>query len=226
MNKKNNLMLDGFKFGMLLQVGGMGPICLLLFQLSSIIPLFPVLWGVWAVALADGIYILISVLGIMKIINQVHEFSSLYKKIVGFIISVIGLSFCMMVFAENNTDYISEYAWSSQNIFLTLLILNLFNPVAIVCYTGVFTAKVISAKLSHKELISYAFGVLLTTPIFLSMVVVIGHYTTSFLPSFMVGFLNIIVGIMLICWGICYIFPSCKLLAAKIKSKFLLNKTK
>jgi len=83
MNKKQHIVSEGLKFGMLLQIGGMGPICLLLFQLSSILPLYSVLWGVWAVALADGIYTLISVLGIMKLIGQVNEFSSLYKELSG-----------------------------------------------------------------------------------------------------------------------------------------------
>ncbi|MBE6451482.1 MAG: hypothetical protein E7016_05920 [Alphaproteobacteria bacterium] len=226
MNKKQHIVSEGLKFGMLLQIGGMGPICLLLFQLSSILPLYSVLWGVWAVALADGIYTLISVLGIMKLIGQVNEFSSLYKRIVGLIISTIGISFCLMVFSNGEVDYISQYAWNPQNIFLTLLILNLLNPVAIVCYTGVFTAKVISAKLSNKDLVLYALGVLSSTPIFLSLVVVIGHYTTSFLPDFVVGILNIVVGLMLFVWGVCYIFPNGRFIkfVEKIKQKIVLRK--
>ena len=63
MSSKKFIMLDGLKFGMLLQIGGMGPICLLIFQLSSILPLYSVLSGAWAVAIADGVYTLISVYG-------------------------------------------------------------------------------------------------------------------------------------------------------------------
>lgn len=219
-------MLDGLKFGMLLQIGGMGPICLLIFQLSSILPLYSVLSGAWAVAIADGVYTLISVLGIMKIIHQVNDFSKIYKKIVGIIISMIGISFCLMVFSKADVNYISEYAWTPQNVFWTLLILNLLNPVAIVCYTGVFTAKVISCKLSNKDLVLYALGVLSSTPIFLSLVAVVGHYTTSFLPSVVVGLLNIVVGLMLFMWGICYVFPDCQLFKymAKIKEKLIYRK--
>lgn len=211
MNKSFSPALDGLKLGMALQFGGMGPICLLLFQLSSILPLTPVLGGVWAVTFVDGIYIAISVLGIMQLIRQVKEFSSFYKKIVGTVIAVIGLSFCLMVFSNGDTNYISEYAWSADNVFWTLFFLNLLNPVAIVCYTGVFTAKVISSKLNHRELILFALGTLSSTPVFLSAVVIVGHFGTSFFPPALVGLLNLIVGLMLIYWGVCYIFPDCKL---------------
>lgn len=204
-------VIDGLKLGMALQFGGMGPICLLLFQLSSILPLKSVLGGVWAVTLVDGIYISISVLGIMQLIRQVKEFSDIYKKIVGAVIALIGLSFCLMVFSGGDNNYISEYAWSPDNTFVTLFILNLLNPVAIVCYTGVFTAKVIGTRLNHKNLILFALGTLLSTPIFLSAVVIIGHYGTSFFPPALIAALNLIVGMALIYWGICYIAPHCKL---------------
>lgn len=204
-------VVDGLKLGMALQFGGMGPICLLLFQLSSLLPLKTVLGGVWAVTFVDGIYIAISVLGIMQLIRQVKEFSDIYKKIVGVIIALIGLSFCLMVFSQDDNNYISQFAWTPDNTFITLFILNLLNPVAIVCYTGVFTAKVISTKLSHKNLVLFAFGTLLSTPIFLSAVVIIGHLGASFFPAFIVSTLNLMIGLALIYWGIIHIFPSLSL---------------
>lgn len=209
MNKSHYPILDGLKLGMALQFGGMGPICLLLFQLSALLPLSPVLGGVWAVTLVDGIYIAISVLGIMQMVKQVKEFSPLYKKIVGVVIALIGLSFCLMVFSDDRVNYLSEYAWQSVNVFWTLFFLNLLNPVAIVCYTGVFTAKVIDSKLSHKDLVLFALGTLCSTPIFLSAVVIVGHFGTSFFPPVVINLLNLIVGAMLIYWGLKCIFPSC-----------------
>lgn len=226
MNLKNSAVLDGFKLGMALQFGGMGPICLLLFQLSSLLPLASVLGGVWAVTLVDGIYITISVLGIMQLITQVKDFSPIYKKIVGLVIALIGFSFCLMVFSSSKTNYISEYSWHSVNVFWTLFFLNLLNPVAIVCYTGVFTAKVISSKLNHKALSWFALGTLASTPVFLSAVVIIGHFGTSFFPPVLVGILNLIVGLMLIYWGILCMFPESKLInkihdnIENMKSKF------
>lgn len=213
MEKRINPALDGLKLGMALQFGGMGPICLLLFQLSALLPLVPVLKGVWAVTLVDGIYITLSVLGIMQLVRQVKEFSPVYKKIVGVVIALIGLSFCLMVFSNDGIDYLNEYSWHSVNVFWTLFFLNLLNPVAIVCYTGVFTAKVIDSKLDHKDLVLFAFGTLCSTPIFLSAVVVVGHFGTSFFPPVMIAVLNLLVGFMLIYWGMRCIFPHAALFA-------------
>lgn len=213
MNKRINPALDGLKLGMALQFGGMGPICLLLFQLSALLPLVPVLKGVWAVTLVDGIYITISVLGIMQLVRQVKEFSPIYKKIVGVVIALIGLSFCLMIFSNDEINYLNEYSWQNVNVFWTLFFLNLLNPVAIVCYTGVFTAKVIDSKLDHKDLVLFAFGTLCSTPIFLSAVVVVGHFGTSFFPPVMIAVLNLLVGFMLIYWGMRCIFPHAALFA-------------
>lgn len=213
MNKRINPALDGLKLGMALQFGGMGPICLLLFQLSALLPLVPVLKGVWAVTLVDGIYITISVLGIMQLVRQVKEFSPIYKKIVGVVIALIGLSFCLMIFSNDEINYLNEYSWQNVNVFWTLFFLNLLNPVAIVCYTGVFTAKVIDSKLDHKDLVLFAFGTLCSTPIFLSAVVVVGHFGTSFFPPAMIAILNLLVGLMLIYWGSRCIFPNAEIFA-------------
>lgn len=213
MNKRINPALDGLKLGMALQFGGMGPICLLLFQLSALLPLVPVLKGVWAVTLVDGIYITISVLGIMQLVRQVKEFSPIYKKIVGVVIALIGLSFCLMIFSNDEINYLNEYSWQNVNVFWTLFFLNLLNPVAIVCYTGVFTAKVIDSKLDHKDLVLFAFGTLCSTPIFLSAVVVVGHFGTSFFPPAMIAILNLLVGLMLIYWGSRCVFPNAEIFA-------------
>jgi threonine/homoserine/homoserine lactone efflux protein len=208
MQKDLHAVSDGLKLGMALQFGGMGPICLLLFQLASLLPILSVLSGVVAVTLVDGIYITISVLGIMQIVRQVKEFSPIYKKIVGFVIALIGLSFCLMVFSSGEENYFSEYAWHNVNIFGTLFVLNLLNPVAIVCYTGVFTAKVINTGLTHRNLIFFAFGTLCSTPIFLSAVVIVGHFGAAFFPPVVIAVLNLLVGLLLVGWGVRCIWPN------------------
>lgn len=80
--KKNvHPVLSGLKLGILLQFGGMGPICLLLFQLAAILPFKSVASGIAAVTLADAVYILISLLGIVGIIKQVKSTSEFLRKI-------------------------------------------------------------------------------------------------------------------------------------------------
>lgn len=208
LNKNSSLpILNGLKLGMLLQVGGMGPICFLLFQLASILPLSDVLIGVCAVAFADAIYITISVLGIMGIIKQVKGFSRVFKSISGVIIVMLGISFCMMIFSESAIDTLFPYDWKTKNVFAGLFVLTMLNPVTIVCFSGVLTAKLVDTNMNNKQLSLFALGTLISTPIFLSFVVLLGAFGSSFLPEILVRALNFVVGILLIYWGFKYIFP-------------------
>lgn len=200
-------VISGLKLGMVLQVGGMGPICLLLFQLASILPLLSVLGGVWAVTIADAIYIIISMLGIMGIIKQVKGFSNIFKTISGIIIVMLGLSFCLMIFSSADSDDLMIYASKSENIFLSLFLLTMLNPVTIICFSGVFTAKLVDTNMKSKQLMFFALGTLLSTPIYLSFVVLVGALGASFLPVVLVRSLNFVVGTLLIYWGLKYVFP-------------------
>ncbi len=206
----NNVLstINGFKLGMVLQVGGMGPICFLLFQLASLLPLSSVLGGVWAVTMADAIYIGISILGIMGIIKQTKNFPSLFKVVSGLIIVLLGISFCMLVFSEEGTRKLISYNWTVENVFWTLFILTILNPVTIVCFSGVFAAKLMNTKMTSKQLMFFALGTLLSTPVFLSLVVILGALGASFFPIILVNILNFIVGLALIYWGVKYIFPN------------------
>lgn len=201
-------IFKGLNLGMLLQVGGMGPICFLLFQLASFMPLASVLGGVWAVTMADAIYISISLLGIMGIIKQAQGFSRLFKAISGLVIVMLGVSFCLLVFSEDNTRKIIQYNWTVENVFWSLFALTMLNPVTIICFSGVFTAKLVDTHMDNKNLAFFALGTLLSTPIFMSCVVLLGAWGASVFPFIIVRALNLIVGAMLVYWGLKYIFPN------------------
>lgn len=205
-NLKNHPMMAGLKLGMLLQFGGMGPICLLLFQLAAILPLQSVLPGILAVTIADAIYILISILGIVGIIKQVKSTSEFFKKVNGMIIVYLGLSFALMSLTER-ASYLDIYDWNAHNVFIGVLLLTLLNPVTIICYTGIFNARLMDLKMSSKGLFLFGLGTLLTTPIFMVFVVVLGSFGGAFLPDMVINVMNLIVGVLLVYWGLRYIFP-------------------
>lgn len=197
---------SGFKLGVLLQFGGMGPICLLLFQLAAILPLASVLSGIVAVTIADAIYIMISLLGIVGIIKKVSKTSEFFKKVNGMIIVYLGLSFALASLTER-VSYLGVYDWKGSNVFVGVLILTMLNPVTIICYTGVFNAKLMDLKMSAKHLFLFGFGTLLSTPLFMSLVVVLGSLGGTFLPDGVVNVMNLVVGALLIYWGGKYMFP-------------------
>lgn len=198
---------SGFKLGVLLQFGGMGPICLLLFQLAAILPLTSVLSGIVAVTIADAIYIMISLLGIVGIIKKVSKTSEFFKKVNGMIIVYLGLSFALASLTER-VSYLGVYDWKGSNVFVGVLILTMLNPVTIICYTGVFNAKLMDLKMSAKHLFLFGFGTLLSTPLFMSLVVILGSLGGTFLPDGVVNVMNLLVGALLIYWGLKYMFPN------------------
>lgn len=197
---------SGIKMGTLLQFGGMGPISLLIFQLGAILPFRSVLSGIAGVTLADTVYILVSLLGIVGIIKQIKHPSSWFKRINGIIIAYFGLSFILMSFGER-VSYLDFYDWKAHNVFTGVFLLTILNPVTIICYTGVFNAKVIDMKMSSKELYLFGFGTLITTPAFMLIVATIGAFGGHFFYDWLLNVMNLVVGILLIFWGLRYIFP-------------------
>lgn len=199
-------LLSGLKLGMLLQLGGMGPISLLMFQLGAILPFSSVLSGIAGVTLADTVYILVSLLGIVGIIKQIKNPSSWFKKINGMIIAYFGLSFMLMSFGER-ASYLDFYDWNAHSVFAGVFFLTILNPVTIICYTGVFNAKVIDMKMSNKDLFLFGMGTLVTTPVFMLIVSTIGAFGGHFFYDWLLNVMNLVVGILLVFWGLRYIFP-------------------
>lgn len=196
----------GFRLGMILQFGGMGPICFLLFQLAALMPFKRVVPGVIGVTLADAVYILISILGIIGIIKQVKNTFSILKKVNGLIIVYLGISFALMSLSER-TSYLDFYNWDGGSVFYGVFILTILNPTTIICYTGVFNAKIMDLHMTDRTLYWFGLGTLLSTPFFMTIVVIIGSMGGSFLPDIAVSIMNLLVGAILVYWGLKYIFP-------------------
>lgn len=213
---------SGLKLGMALQIGGIGPICLLLFQLATTVPLLSALQGVLAATIVDSLYITISVMGIMKFINKVHKFSKIFNIAISIVLILLGISFCLMA-GSSHSEHIKNI-WHFNNIFITIFCVNLLNPVAIVCYTGIFSAKAAGSNFTKQQLIFYASGVLTAAPLFLSFVVFLGHFGAAFFPEFIISILNLIVGLFLIYWGLSNLFPNLRIRKYNYFSKHKLYK--
>lgn len=226
---KTHPVLAGLKLGMLLQFGGMGPISLLVFQLGAILPFSSVLSGIAGVTLADTVYILVSLLGIVGIIKQIKNTSSWFRRINGMIIAYFGLSFILMSFGER-VSYLDFYDWNAHSVFTGVFLLTILNPVTIICYTGVFNAKVIDMKMSSKDLYLFGLGTLVTTPIFMLIVAASGALGGHFFYDWLLNVMNLVVGFLLIFWGLRYIFPKFDALIStflqKLVKKFHSSETK
>jgi len=199
------MIYKGFKFGMLLQLA-VGPMCLMVFNTSTTYGFFIGLSLVLAIAIIDGLYITLSGLGISAIINKQKVKAAV--KILGCVVLVLfGINTITAVINFTILPSITLFSKvTSENIFIQGLLLTASNPLTIIFWSGVFGAQVIENELNKKQLFFFGFGCVLSTLAFLTAVAFCGSIMSGFLPKVVIQLLNIIVGFILILFGIKLLF--------------------
>ena len=191
--------LDGLKFGMLLQLA-VGPMCLMVFNTAKNVGFLVALTLVLAIALVDAFYIILASLGVSKILDK-PKIKKAFKIIGSFVLIIFGANIILNVFNINIIPGLNLKPTSS-NIFIQGLILTLSNPITIVFWGSVLTTKIIEDKLNKKELIVFSVGLVSSTLIFLTFVAVLGTMLSSFIPENVSKIMNIIVGVLIVFFGI------------------------
>lgn len=191
--------LDGLKFGMLLQLA-VGPMCLMVFNTAKNVGFLVALTLVLAIALVDAFYIILASLGVSKILDK-PKIKKAFKIIGSFVLIIFGANIILNVFNINIIPGLNLKPTSS-NIFLQGLILTLSNPITIVFWGSVLTTKIIEDKLNKKELTVFSVGLVSSTLIFLTFVAVLGTILSSFIPENVSKIMNIIVGVLIVFFGI------------------------
>lgn len=191
--------LDGLKFGMLLQLA-VGPMCLMVFNTAKNVGFLVALTLVLAIALVDAFYIILASLGVSKILDK-PNIKKAFKIIGSLVLIIFGINIILNVFNINIIPGLNLKPTSS-NIFIQGLILTLSNPITIVFWGSVLTTKIIEDKLNKKELSVFSTGLVSSTLIFLTFVAVLGTMLSSFMPENISNIMNIIVGILIVFFGI------------------------
>lgn len=200
---------DGLKFGMLLQLA-VGPMCLMVFNTAKNVSFLVALSLVLAIALVDAFYILLAGLGVSKLIEK-KNVKAIFKIVGSLVLVIFGLNIILNVFNINLIPGLNLKP-NTANIFIQGLILTLSNPITIVFWGSVLTTKIIDDKLKKKELVIFSIGVVSSTLFFLSFVALLGTVLSGFIPESISNILNIIVGLLIILFGI-------KILVKKEKAK-------
>ncbi|OEG69980.1 hypothetical protein ATZ36_01720 [Candidatus Endomicrobiellum trichonymphae] len=202
--KTNRLLLEGLKIGFLLQIGSIGPICMLVFRLSLSLPVSKLLIGVVGITISDLIYTFLAILSIsaMKRIQQ------RYQRILDIIVGIILIVFGVLFITTGNT--VNSDTFRGHDLFLWLFGLNMANPITIVFIAGIFSLEISKRDMNLKDASIFGFGFLLTTPIFMIIIIIIGKFAGTILPDIVVKILNIIMGIVLVFLGAKNIFSKKK----------------
>ncbi len=186
---------------MLLQLA-VGPICLLVLNTSAGQGFIQTLPLVLAVTLADALYLALSCIGVAAIVGKPRVKAAI--RIIGCAVLVLfGADLLLGAFGITLLPGIRLFSVSSgESLFLMGLLLTLSNPLTILFWSGMLTAKVLENKWDRGQLSLFAAGCVLATVVFLTAVAFIGSLVGGFLPGDVMKALNALVGVVLMYFGV------------------------
>lgn len=194
-------VLQGFKFGMLLQFA-IGPISLLIFKIAGNRGFAQAMSGTAAVVLVDSLFILLAILGIASFVGR-EKTRKLFNYVGAAIIALFGLATILEIFGIHLIPEIEVFSFSGETgSFVEAFVLTAANPLTILFWAGVFTARITEGKLAGMKVYLFGLGSALSTLLALTAVAVFGTISGTFLPDMVIDLLNFIIGIVLITFAL------------------------
>ena len=179
-----------------------GPMCLLVFKTAGESGLNKALVLVSAIALIDALYIALAGIGMASVIKN-KKFIAPAKFVGGTILALFGINIILGVFGYSLIPEINLFSnYHSAGIFIEGLILTSSNPLTIIFWGGVFTAKSDEIGVKGSGLYLFGLGCVMSTVLFLSFIAALGSVVTYFLPVYIMNLLNIAVGSVIILFAV------------------------
>lgn len=190
---------QGLRFGMLLQLA-IGPMCLLVFDTAQASGFPPAFSLVLAVAMVDAFYIALAGLGAGRLLER-EGAKRLLPLLGGAVLLLFGLNIALSAFGRSFIPGVSVNA-TAGSLFLQGLILTLSNPLTVVFWGSVLTAKIVEDGLQSRALTLFSAGAVSATLLFLTAVAGLGTVLRSFIPPALSAALNVIVGLLIAGFGV------------------------
>ena len=116
---------------------------------------------------------------------------------------IFGLSMIISQFDINFLPSLgAQNVSGAHNAFIHTAIITISNPLTIIFWAGVFSAKISENDLRKREMYYFGLGAVLATFSFLFIIALIGNFSMTFLPAQIIQVLNIFVGFILIYFGL------------------------
>ena len=195
--------IEGIKFGMILQLI-IGPMCLLVFNTSRTKGFVFTIPLILVIALVDVIYISLACIGVSNILKK-KKLIKIFKLVGALVLIIFGLNTILNVFGINIIPGF-KINLTTKNAIIQGFLLALSNPITIMFWGSVLTTKIIEDKMKKKDLIKFCFGLVSATLLFLSFVAFISSLLGRFIPLSISKIINILVGILIIYFGLERIF--------------------
>lgn len=191
------VIIKGFKLGMMLQLA-IGPVCVFIFKVGGNKGLIAAELAVLGVALIDAFYIILAISGIASFVDN-ERVRHIFKIFGAIIVAIFGLNIILETFGWEVIPNVNLFdGMKLQNPFFEGLVLTASNPLTILFWAGVFSAKIAEEQLTRKDVCFYGLGSVLATIFFLTVIAVTGSITRYFLPVDVISTLNFIVGLGLV----------------------------
>lgn len=193
----------GFRVGALLQLA-IGPISLYIFRLAASQGFFSAaLPAVLAVTLVDLLFVLAAILGLGAWIRNRPKVRTGLKWFGGIVLILFGAFTILDAFGISLLPGLSLTGdQSSMPGWLYAALLTLSSPLTIVFWAGVFSTQLAKRQLSMGAQFQFGVGAVLATPLFQSLIALLGSLTHAFLPAPATQILTAVVGGVLLALGV------------------------
>lgn len=201
------MMIKGFKFGLLLQIA-IGPVCLYILKTAAESGIKAAMAGVLAATFIDAVFVVLAIAGLGTVLKKkgVNRFLKYFGTAMLFYFGA-GITLGSLGIHMIPSFNTSETTGAAANAFIACLILTASNPLTILFWTGVFSAKVVGEGYGKREMIFFGAGAVLATLIFLGLVSVIAGLAQFMISQIVIRIFNGVVGLVLIGFGIKMALP-------------------
>ena len=196
------MVFKGFRFGMLLQIA-VGPVCLFIFQTAASSGFAAAETGVLGVAIVDALFIAAAILGIGALISRYPKAEKFLKNFGAAVLLIFGISIIAGVFGVSIVPSLDfNQKQSAGDVFIKAMLLTLSSPLTILFWAGVFSSKISEENMLRRDMYFFGLGAVLSTLFFLTFISILGRLVNSLLNPDLLSALNIVVGLLLIGFGI------------------------
>ena len=194
-------LFNGLLTGLFLQLA-LGPVFFYILGITMDSTYVNSLFGILAVTLVDYIYIVVSILGLGKLLEKERP-KRFFGVFGGIVLIVFGILILYKGLGSVDTvDRVKELMWTPFKSFTSCFVLTISSPLTIVFWSGVFSVKAMEKNYEKKQLTIFGLGAGGATFIFLSLIMAFLAMFRTTIPETIVQWMNLGVGIILILYGL------------------------
>jgi threonine/homoserine/homoserine lactone efflux protein len=197
---KQIIIFDGLKFGIFMQLA-IGPLAIMVLNTSTQLGYINGLILMAGIIIIDMLYMFLACMGVSGLLQK-EKLQTILKILGSIILLTFGINNILSIFNISIFPKTDLQRYSYANLFLQGIILTASNPLTIIFLGGIFTSRIIEKNYSIKNVFIFASGCIMARISFLVALVLMGSIIHTFLPIQVLKILNVIVGIIIIYFGI------------------------